>query len=341
VQASCCANQWASSATSPHCSSTPSNLSCTRLLSHASHLLPYRRHRSSRQSLIQSLLLFPRSFPVRPLLDPLTSSLTPSLIRALTRIFKLSDTDGNGRLSDVELCAYQQRAYGSNLLPQECVGLMEVLLDAGSGSADANGVSLEGFFYLHKMMVQGGRQESVWATLSAHGYAQPPSLRLTPSSIPQICEADHARLLCTVAHAETWGAMQTAWRVNGGHRAALTSRAVQFIASFLSGDHTSHAANALQHDARTDQTDVSPAAISALLEVPPNSIINSVCFLVLIQPLSQAAAASPSSPRNEIIASSGANCSTACVLAAWSAAAALNPQDVVAALCQAGACAPY
>jgi hypothetical protein len=179
----------------------------------------------------------------------------------------MSDTDNNGRLSDVELCAYQQRAYGNNLLPQECVGVMEILLDAGSGCADAQGVSLEGFLYLHKMMVQGGRQESVWATLSAHGYAQTPSLHLMPSSIPQISEADQARLLCTIAHAEAWGALQTTWRLGGSHRAALTPHAIRFIVSFLAGNHQNFASNVLQHD-HTDETEFSPSDISALLEVP-------------------------------------------------------------------------
>ncbi len=114
--------------------------------------------------------------------------------------------------------------------------------------------------YLHKLMIQGGRQESVWAALTAHGHAPPPSLRLLPSSIPQLSRDNLSMLLCPSSSADAWSASHVTWRVSGSHRAALTPQALEFIASFL-----------VTHDEASrcpqQQSSISPSVFSDLLEV--------------------------------------------------------------------------
>jgi hypothetical protein len=186
-----------------------------------------------------------------------SSSITPPLARALKRIFKIADVDADGRLSDAELCAYQRRTYGNSLVPLECTGLMEILLDSGPSYADASGVMLEGFLYLHKLLIQGSRQESVWFALAAHGYAAPPSLYLLPASIPQLSELPSAPLLPSFTPGTTWTPLHTNWRVSGSHRCVPTLEAVRFVNASLGLDAD-----------LSDAGLVAPSRVALFLEVP-------------------------------------------------------------------------
>lgn len=116
-------------------------------------------------------------------------------------------------------------------------------------------------------MIQGGRQESVWASLSSHGHAAPPSLRLLPSSIPQLSRENLSQLLAFPSTAAVWGAQHVAWRVSGSPRAALTPRAFEFIESFL-GSHDAISCGApLQDTPGACSSCPQPSAFSDFLEV--------------------------------------------------------------------------
>jgi hypothetical protein len=149
-------------------------------------------------------------------------------------------------------------------MPQETVGLMEMLLDSGSSCADARGVTADGFLYLHTLMIQGGRQESVWHTLSSHGYAPAPSLLLLPSAIPLLTNVPLFHLLCNCTNAVTWGVHHSTWRASGSHRTALTPSAVRFIHTFLAAQDQLQTE---QCDVGSDQNMVIPPAFCDLLEV--------------------------------------------------------------------------
>ena len=48
--------------------------------------------------------------PIAPLFDPATKTLQPACERALKRVFRICDTDGDGILSDSELNQARARA---------------------------------------------------------------------------------------------------------------------------------------------------------------------------------------------------------------------------------------
>jgi hypothetical protein len=145
---------------------------------------------------------------------------------------------------------------------------MEMLLDSGSAFADSRGVTLDGFLYLHKLMIQGGRQECVWCSLLAHGYAPAPSLHLLPSSIPLLAHAPSSHLLFNSLPSATWGPSHTAWRFGGSHRAALTPHAAHFLSAFFAAEEQLSEDRSCNMD--LDQDGDVCSALSALLEVIEN-----------------------------------------------------------------------
>uniref|UniRef100_A0A668RQ18 Mitochondrial Rho GTPase n=1 Tax=Oreochromis aureus TaxID=47969 RepID=A0A668RQ18_OREAU len=76
--------------------------------------------------------------PTAPLYDPEDKQLKPSCVRALTRIFYISDQDNDRILSDAELNSFQ--------------------------------VLFEGFLFLNTLFIQRGRHETTWTILRKFGY---------------------------------------------------------------------------------------------------------------------------------------------------------------------------
>jgi Ras family protein T1 len=104
-------------------------------------------------------------YPMAPLYDITRRELTPKFKKALVRIFKLSDIDNDGLLSDNELRLFQMRAFGMPLTDSALEDVKNVVLSYESSGVVDSGITLRGFFYLHEAFMQRGRQETAWTGL--------------------------------------------------------------------------------------------------------------------------------------------------------------------------------
>uniref|UniRef100_A0A8D3BQ08 Ras homolog family member T1 n=1 Tax=Scophthalmus maximus TaxID=52904 RepID=A0A8D3BQ08_SCOMX len=108
--------------------------------------------------------------PTGPLYCPEEKELKPSCIKALTRIFKVSDLDNDGVLNDNELNFFQRTCFNTPLAPQALEDVKNVVRRNMTDGVKANGLTLKGFLFLHTLFIQRGRHETTWTVLRRFGY---------------------------------------------------------------------------------------------------------------------------------------------------------------------------
>ncbi|KXJ23686.1 Mitochondrial Rho GTPase 1-A [Exaiptasia diaphana] len=115
--------------------------------------------------------------PTAPLYLPDEKQLRPLCEAALTRIFNISDADGDGILNDTELNNFQRHCFNSPLQGQGLQDVKNVVRkNVGSGLRDG-GLTLQGFLFLHTLFIQRGRHETTWTVLRKFGYGEDLQLR--------------------------------------------------------------------------------------------------------------------------------------------------------------------
>ncbi|XP_012694695.2 mitochondrial Rho GTPase 2 isoform X2 [Clupea harengus] len=108
--------------------------------------------------------------PTAPLYDPEDKQLKPLCVRALSRIFSVSDQDNDRLLSDTELNTFQKSCFGNPLAPQALEDVKTVVWKNTSDGVLDNGLTLNGFLFLNTLFIQRGRHETTWTILRRFGY---------------------------------------------------------------------------------------------------------------------------------------------------------------------------
>lgn len=129
--------------------------------------------------------------PITPLLDSKTSELKINAIKALERVFYLSDNDQDGYLNDIEIIKLQKKCFNKKIDINELSYLREQLSalsnfdpllttynDNNTIDTDTihqyyvpgKGITKDGFLLLNKLYAQQGRHETTWAILRAFNY---------------------------------------------------------------------------------------------------------------------------------------------------------------------------
>ncbi|KAE8577463.1 hypothetical protein XENTR_v10004579 [Xenopus tropicalis] len=123
--------------------------------------------------------------PTGPLYCPEEKELKPACVKALTRIFKISDMDNDRILNDAELNFFQRICFHIPLAPQALEDVKNVVRKNVLDGVSANGLTLKGFLFLHTLFIQRGRHETTWTVLRRFGYDD--DLELTPEYLfPQL-----------------------------------------------------------------------------------------------------------------------------------------------------------
>lgn len=136
-------------------------------------------------------------YPLRLLYDTSAGQLRPECVVALKRIFVLSDADRDHALSDKEFADFQIRCYGDRVQGKILFDAKEVVRnELPSGLNDKvceiyiilrfnwilllmlthQGLTLDGFLFLHHRLVKMGHHERVWTVLKRFGYGRSLSL---------------------------------------------------------------------------------------------------------------------------------------------------------------------
>ncbi|KAJ0060144.1 hypothetical protein NL108_003988 [Boleophthalmus pectinirostris] len=108
--------------------------------------------------------------PTAPLYDPEDKQLKPLCVRALSRVFYISDQDNDRILSDAELNCFQKSCFGNPLAPQALEDVKTVVWKNTSDGVQDNGLTLNGFLFLNTLFIQRGRHETTWTILRKFGY---------------------------------------------------------------------------------------------------------------------------------------------------------------------------
>ncbi|KAI1884087.1 hypothetical protein AGOR_G00222770 [Albula goreensis] len=108
--------------------------------------------------------------PTGPLYCPEEKEMKPPCIKALTRIFKVSDLDNDGILNDIELNFFQRTCFNMPLAPQALEDVKNVVRRNMADGVQDNGLTLKGFLFLHTLFIQRGRHETTWTVLRRFGY---------------------------------------------------------------------------------------------------------------------------------------------------------------------------
>ncbi|XP_064351971.1 mitochondrial Rho GTPase 1 isoform X2 [Camelus dromedarius] len=116
--------------------------------------------------------------PTGPLYCPEEKEMKPACVKALTRIFKISDQDNDGTLNDAELNFFQRICFNTPLAPQALEDVKNVVRKHISDGVADSGLTLKGFLFLHTLFIQRGRHETTWTVLRRFGYDD--DLDLTP-----------------------------------------------------------------------------------------------------------------------------------------------------------------
>uniref|UniRef100_A0A8K9Y4W8 Ras homolog family member T2 n=1 Tax=Oncorhynchus mykiss TaxID=8022 RepID=A0A8K9Y4W8_ONCMY len=123
--------------------------------------------------------------PTAPLYDPEDKQLKSMCVRALSRVFSISDQDHDRILSDTELNCFQKSCFGNPLASQALEDVKTVVWKNTSDGVQDNGLTLNGFLFLNTLFIQRGRHETTWTILRKFGYDD--SLELTDDYLyPQL-----------------------------------------------------------------------------------------------------------------------------------------------------------
>uniref|UniRef100_A0A671V9A1 Mitochondrial Rho GTPase n=1 Tax=Sparus aurata TaxID=8175 RepID=A0A671V9A1_SPAAU len=132
--------------------------------------------------------------PTGPLYCPEKKAMKSLCVKALTRIFKVSDLDNDGILNDNELNFFQRTCFNTPLEPQALEDVKNVVRKNLTDGVCDNGLSLKGFLFLHTLFIQRGRHETTWTVLRRFGYDDDLELNqdylFPPLKIPPDCTTE-------------------------------------------------------------------------------------------------------------------------------------------------------
>jgi len=108
--------------------------------------------------------------PTGPLFSHDEQQLTEKCERSLLRIFKICDMDNDDLLNDVELNEFQKRCFRNSLPSHGLQEVKNIISRNLEGGVTEEGVTINGFLFLHTLFIQKGRQETTWTALRRFGY---------------------------------------------------------------------------------------------------------------------------------------------------------------------------
>ncbi|XP_050680941.1 mitochondrial Rho GTPase isoform X1 [Leptidea sinapis] len=115
--------------------------------------------------------------PIHPIYSIEEQELSERCKKALSRIFKVCDLDGDGLLDDYEISIFQKKCFDTPLQLQVLDEVKSVIAQNIAGGIENECITMKGFIFLHCLFIQRGRNETTWTVLRKFGYDE--SLELT------------------------------------------------------------------------------------------------------------------------------------------------------------------
>ncbi|XP_073943930.1 mitochondrial Rho GTPase isoform X1 [Choristoneura fumiferana] len=108
--------------------------------------------------------------PITPIYCIDEQELTEKCKKALSRIFRICDLDGDGLMDDYEITIFQKKCFDTPLQLQVLDEVKSVIAQNIAGGIENDCITLKGFIFLHCLFIQRGRNETTWTVLRKFGY---------------------------------------------------------------------------------------------------------------------------------------------------------------------------
>ena len=108
-------------------------------------------------------------YPLSPLYDLENHSLTPEFKKALIRIFRILDSDLDGKLYDSEMNTLQERVFQSELNIEDIKAIKDTIIEELE-SDHQDYIELQGFFALQKKCIEMLKIQICWSILRHFNY---------------------------------------------------------------------------------------------------------------------------------------------------------------------------
>lgn len=109
-------------------------------------------------------------YPLAPLFDPQLRILTKKCRNALINVFKVSDLDNDGLLSDYELNLFHENCFGVPLQTGALEDLKSIIKQSIMGGIIDDGITETGFLFIHTLSIDKGRHDFTWQVLKKFNY---------------------------------------------------------------------------------------------------------------------------------------------------------------------------
>jgi len=109
-------------------------------------------------------------FPLSTLMHLPDRALTRKYRKALCRIFRILDYDNDGRLSHDELNILQENVFENQLSLEDYKAFLDIVKSEAPEHYNSRYITLEGFYVIHKRVLELMKIKSCWITLKYYDY---------------------------------------------------------------------------------------------------------------------------------------------------------------------------
>jgi len=115
----------------------------------------------------QNMVLYPLSH----LLNKENKTLMPNFVRAITRIFRILDTDNDGWLTDNDIINLQERVFKLDLTEVQLKEIKDSITQDLEDNSTSYGINLAAFQIIFRKSLDMLKIKNCWVSLSEHSYA--------------------------------------------------------------------------------------------------------------------------------------------------------------------------
>lgn len=110
-------------------------------------------------------------YPINPLYDSIEKKLKPDYQKALLRIFRICDKNGDGIMDDQDLIDLQKEVYDQDLSKTHITAIKQTIVSDDWDEAQVmKGINFEAFSNLMKKFIQKMKGQTSWKLLKHFGY---------------------------------------------------------------------------------------------------------------------------------------------------------------------------
>ena len=101
-------------------------------------------------------------YPLKVLMNKESKMLQPNFLKAITRIFRIMDSDSDGWLSDKNLVDLQHRVFNMDMSPNELKAMKEIISDELNDNSTRYGISLAAFQIIFRKLLDMIKIKNCW-----------------------------------------------------------------------------------------------------------------------------------------------------------------------------------